>query len=99
LNGYQTRPPEYRMVHGTPMACNPVRGWMVMSGNVEKVSCVPNYEAVSALEGLLNSNETGAMHVRHPDKICEQFDRMNAVRGWNYALEVPSSELSRILIG
>jgi hypothetical protein len=97
LNGYQGRPPEYRLVHGTPMALNPIRGWMPMGGSVEKVNRVPNYEAVSALESLINSNETGVMRVRYPDRICEQFDQMNGVKGWNYALEIPSSELSRIL--
>jgi AbiTii len=76
LNGYQTTPPDYRMVHGRPMARNPVRGWMPMGGATEPLSSMMAYEAVSALEALVASTkDRGSLHKGFPDKIQAALDR------------------------
>jgi hypothetical protein len=98
LNGYETKAPEYRMVHGRPIARNPVRGWMPMGGSTEWLSQTRNGEAVASLEELLKSAKAGdTLHIAYPDFICAELDRQNGFHGWNYALEIPQSELARIL--
>jgi len=98
LKGYQGKPPEYRKVHGRPMGRNPYRGWMPLGGNTESISWMPNAEPVSSLEALLaKANKGSTFQVAYPDKLAAMLDQQNGVRGWNYALEVSPSELSRIL--
>ncbi|WP_316214433.1 MULTISPECIES: hypothetical protein [unclassified Bradyrhizobium] len=98
LNGYETPPPEYRRVRGRPMARNPIRGWMPVGGNTEKLSSVMSFEPVSSLEELLSSSKAGgSLQMPYPDEIQEFLNAANKVRNWNFALEVPPSELKRIL--
>ncbi len=98
LNGYETKAPEYRIVHGRPIARNPVRGWMPMGGSTEWLSHTRNGESVASLEALLMSaKHDSTLHVAYPDFVCAELDKQNGVRGWNYALEIPQSELARIL--
>jgi hypothetical protein len=98
LSGYNTKPPDYRKVGGTPVGLNPERGWMPISGEVGPLSHVRNRKPVSALEALLASATPGStIHVAYPDEVCAELDRANGVRGWTFRLQVPSSELTRIL--
>lgn len=98
LNGYETSSPEYRTIHGRPIARNPVRGWTPLGGHTELLSRMPCREAVASLEDLVRSTKPGGtLQVAYPDSICANLDQMNGVRGWNYALEISPSELVRIL--
>jgi hypothetical protein len=98
LKGYESKPPDYRKVHGRPMAFNPYRGWMAMGGYTEPLSGMRNPEPVSVLEDLVRScSDGGTLQVSYPDKIKEKLDEQNGVRGWNYCLEISPSELRRIL--
>ncbi|MGY4463930.1 AbiTii domain-containing protein [Bradyrhizobium sp. LB13.1] len=97
LKGYEVKPPEYRKVHGRPMAFNPYHGWMAMGGHTEQLSWMRNPEPVSVLEDLIRScSRGGSLQVSYPDKIKEMLDEQNGVR-WNYCLEISPSELGRIL--
>ena len=97
LNGYEAKVPDYRMVHGRPIARNPVRGWMPMGGSTEWLSQTRNGGG-SFLEGLLKSAKaSNTLHVVYPDFVCAELDKQNGVHGWSYALEIPQSELVRIL--
>jgi len=99
LNGYtSSAPPDYRKVHGTPIAVNPYGGPMPIGGHVDGLSWRTIREPVSALEALLNSTASGGtLQIGYPDKVREKLDRSNDVRGWNYYLQVSPSELNRIL--
>jgi hypothetical protein len=98
LNGYERAPPDYRRVHGTPMALNPVRGWEPIGGYIEPLSHANVGEPVSALEALLALPKSrGTLEIRYPDRVRERLDRSNGVQGWNYCLRVSPSELERIL--
>jgi hypothetical protein len=61
LSGYTDAPPDYRMVHGTPIAVNPYQGPMPIGGHVESLSRKAVGEPVSALEALLNSTASGGI--------------------------------------
>ncbi len=97
LNGYDGQPADYREVHGTPMGFNPVRGWMAIGGSVEPLSSRRNGQPVSALEALIESAKGASLQIPYSDRVREILDQQNGVRGWNYALQIPSSELTRIL--
>ncbi|WP_316219162.1 hypothetical protein [Bradyrhizobium sp. SZCCHNR2026] len=99
LNGYASdAPPDYRRVHGTPIAVNPYRGPMPIGGYVDGLSWKTVREPVSALEALLNSTGSGGtLQIGYSDKIREKLDHSNDVHGWNYYLQVSPSELRRIL--
>ncbi len=98
LNGYEAEPPPYRIVHGRPMGRNPVRGWIPIAGQKELISQLPNGQPVSSLESLLaQQNSGGTLHIPYSHEICTFLDQANGVDGWSYVLEVPASELSRIL--
>lgn len=98
LNGYESKPPDYRLVHGTPYALNPYQGWQPMGGYIEPLSTRRLGEPVSALEALLASvTSGGTLQVPYSDRVREKLDEMNGVHGWNYCLRVSSSELTRIL--
>jgi AbiTii len=98
LDGYESEPPPYRMVQGRPMARNPARGWLPISGAASMLSRLPNGQPVSALEELLAPNKDGGtLHIAYSDAICAMLDRANGVDGWVYGLEVSPSELRRIL--
>jgi AbiTii len=98
LNGYTSAPPDYRRVHGTPIAVNPYRGPMPIGGHVDGLSRRTIHEPVSSLEALLSSRERGGtLKIGYPDSVREKLDRSNDVRGWEYYLQVSPSELERIL--
>jgi AbiTii len=98
LNGYESEPPSYRMVRGRPVARNPARGWLPISGNTSTLSSLPNGQPVSALEELLaQNNDGGNLHIAYSDAICAMLDEANGVNGWVYVLQVSPSELRRIL--
>jgi len=100
LNGYETEPPPYRTVYGRPMGRNPVRGWIPITGQKELISQLPNSQPVSSLESLLAEQTTaggGTLHIPYSHEICAFLDQANRVHGWSYVLQVPASELSRIL--
>ena len=98
LNGYESAPPDYRRVHGTPFALTPFRGWEPIGGYVDSLSRKTIGEPVSALEALLASTKLGGtLQIRYSDKIREQLDRSNAVHGGTYCLQISTSELERIL--
>ena len=98
LNGYGDEPPSYRIVHGRPMGRNPVRGWIPISGRKELISQLGNGQPVSSLEALLAEQEAhNTLHIPYSDAICHLLDQANGVSGWTYVLEVPASELARIL--
>lgn len=98
LNGYESAPPDYRRVHGTPFALTPFRGWEPIGGYVDSLSRRTIGEPVSALEALLASTKSGGtLQIRYPDKISEKLDRSNDVHGGNYCLQISPSELERIL--
>jgi hypothetical protein len=98
LNGYHTSPPDYRRVHGVPIAVNPYRGPMPISGYIEGLSWKQVRDPVSALEALVASTASGGtLHMGYSDKVREKLDRANDVRGWDYYMQVSPSELQRIL--
>jgi hypothetical protein len=98
LNGYESAPPDYRRVHGTPLALNPVRGWEPIGGYIEPLSSMTIGEPVSALEALLALPKSGGtLQISYSDRVREKLDSTNGVRGWNYCLRVSPSELERIL--
>jgi AbiTii len=98
LNGYDSAPPDYRRVHGTPFALNPVRGWEPIGGYIEPLSTRTIGEPVSSLEALLAMPKSkGTLQISYSDKVRESLDQSNGVRGWNYCLRVSPSELERIL--
>jgi hypothetical protein len=98
LNGYETKPPDYRQVHGTPYALNPYHGWMPIGGYIEPLSTRRSGEPVSAIEALVASSKSGgALQIPYSDKVRAQLDEMDGVHGWNYCLRVSPSELTRIL--
>jgi len=97
LNGYESPPPDYRRVHGTPLALNPVRGWEPIGGYIEPISRKTIGEPVSALEALLALPKSGTLQIRYSDETRKRLDLSNGVRGWNYCLQVSPSELQRIL--
>jgi hypothetical protein len=98
LNGYETKPPSYRMVHGRPVGRNPIRGWMPIGGATSGISHTSNGQPVAALENFLaNDREGQSLHVPYPDKLAAHLDATNGVKGWSWALDVPMSEVERIL--
>jgi hypothetical protein len=98
LSGYETNPPPYRILHGRPMGRHPLRGWIPIGGNTARLSQWPNIQPVAALEALLAQQAPNkTLHMPYPDEICAQLDQDNGVRGWSYRLEIPASELTRIL--
>jgi len=90
LNGYtSSAPPDYRKVHGTPIAVNPYGGPMPIGGHVDGLSWRTIREPVSALEALLNSTASGGtLQIGYPDKVREKLDRSNDVRGWDWTLNL-----------
>jgi hypothetical protein len=98
LNGYASAPPDYRSVHGVPIAVNPYLGPMPIGGHIEGLSWKKLHEPVSALEALITSTASGeTLQIGYPDKVREKLDRSNDVHGWNYYLQVSPSEIKRIL--
>ena len=77
LNGYHTSPPDYRRVHGVPIAVNPYRGPMPISGYIEGLSWKQVRDPVSALEALVASTASGGtLHMGYSDKVREKLDRV-----------------------
>lgn len=98
LNGYDGMPPDYRVVHGIPMARHPYRGWEEIGGEVEWLSKRPNNQAISSIESIaVNATKTTRLHMPFPDKITAELNRLNGSHGWNCALVCPPSEMFRIL--
>lgn len=98
LNGYTSAPPDYRRVHGMPIAVNPYQGPMPIGGYVDGISWKTIRDPVSALEALLTSTASGStLQIGYSNKVREKLDRANGEHGWNYYLQVSPSELKRIL--
>lgn len=96
LNGYTTKLPDYRIVRGSPMALNPIRGWQPVSGAIELMSRRGVSQSVASLEELASRDE-GHLQIPFSDEIVAQLNEQNGVRGWPVSLHIDRSEVIRIL--
>jgi len=98
LNGYEGKPPEYRVTYGKPRAHHPLRGWQDLRGdNIELMSKRANGQAISSLEAMVtNADPAARLHTPFPDKLVAEFNKLNG-NDWRYVLEIAPSELVRII--
>jgi hypothetical protein len=98
LNGYSGEVPDYRVLHGQPMARNPFRGWQPVGGSVEALSKRANGQSVAVIEdALADAQNDTSFQVRYSDAICRRLDEQNGVAGWTWALQVPRNQFAGIL--
>lgn len=100
LSGYQSIEsiPSYRIVHGRPMAQNPVRGWEPIGGATEALSKRYISQSLASLEELIRGAEQPGATIHFPfsDEVAEKLNSSNGVHGWLVTLEVDKSLLRAI---
>jgi hypothetical protein len=97
LNGYSSSVPDYRVLHGRPMALNPYRGPLPIGGFVEHLSKRGNGQSVAEIESMLAADTARSFQLRYSDQICKKLDETNDVTGGNYYLEITRSQLAGVL--
>jgi hypothetical protein len=83
LNGYKATVPDYRVVHGLPMARNPFRGWEQIGGHVESISARPVGQSIASLEALIAGAEGKATRLSfpYPDELVAKLNESNGAHG------------------
>ena len=98
LSGYKGKVPEYRIISGSPMMLNPVRGWIPIGGAVEMLSRRPSGQPIAELESLVEGADGDASFmIPYPDKVSARLNEMNGIRGWTCALQVGRNQIAGIL--
>ncbi len=96
LQGYKGPVPPYRYVEGTPMALNPVRGWIPLLGRVGNISRLPVKQPISSLEDSY-AGADGHLQMAYASKLVEAIDEYNGTNWGHYALFISRSNLAEIL--
>jgi hypothetical protein len=99
LNGYSgVKPPDYRTVHGRPMAHHPYSGWQDLRGNnIDFMRRRSNNQAISSLEGMIaTAAPDTTLHMPFPDKIVADLNKHNG-NDWRYDLVIATNEIARII--
>jgi hypothetical protein len=98
LSGYRNASlPEYRIIHGRPMAQHPYRGWELIGGHVEGISTRHVGQSIASLEELARPREGATIHFPFSDSLVAQLNETNGTHGWSAALEVDRSAIVSIL--
>jgi AbiTii len=99
LNGYKTEVPDYRVVHGVPMAKHPYRGWEQIGGEVEGISTRQVGQSIASIEALIagSGGENARITFPYSDGLVAKLNETNGTRGWPATLFVDKSALVAIL--
>ena len=97
LNGYSSKPPDYRVLHGRPMCFNPYAGWQELGGAFDWMRRRANSQPVSSLESMSGAAPDVSLHMAFPHEITGKLNESNGTVGWNFDLVVPVSEAIRVL--
>lgn len=100
LNGYAQDVPDYRVVHGLPMARHPFRGWEQIGGHVEGINSRRVAQSIASLEELtaaVSANGEATIHFPYTDRLVARLNESNGTEGWPAALQVDRSAIAAIL--
>jgi hypothetical protein len=97
LNGYSETLPDYRIVHGTPMARCPDTGTqpLLLAPGVEWLSRKGVGEPIASLEHCLATGSSNLM-ISFPASITSELNKANGSRA-SYYLSISPNELARII--
>jgi len=95
LNGYTETVPDYRIVHGTPMAWCPYTGTQPILGGVDWLSKKAVRESIASLEQCLVSGSKDLM-ISFPSSITKALDKANGSHA-SYYLSISPNQLARII--
>lgn len=100
LKGYSGIPPDYRIVSGNPMAYNPLRGWIAITGGLsETLSRRAVGQPISSLEDLVARSDRGRgmLEMHFPADICELIDKTANYSFGRYSLHVDRTQLVGVI--
>ena len=99
LTGYKAKEdvPEYRIVHGRPIAQHPYRGWEPIGGAVEGISVRHIAQSIASLEELANAPKDATIQFPFPDALLKRLNESNDTVGWLAVLQVDKSTIVSIL--
>jgi hypothetical protein len=95
LNGYTEIVPDYRIVHGTPMAWCPYTGTQPILGGVDWLSKKAVGESIASLEQCLSSGSKDFM-ISFPASITKALDKANGSHA-SYYLAISPNQIARII--
>lgn len=100
LNGYPDKLPEYRKVHGQPVAWNPYNGWIPIMGDpkfVEIISTANIGQPIAGLSDLVKKEKSGELHFPVP---AELVSRLNDILNYPTArivIKIPRGAIIGVL--
>ncbi len=97
LKGYNETVPDYRIVHGTPMAWCPYTGTQpILGSQVEWLSKKAVSESIASLEQCLASGSKKGFVIAFPASITQALDKANGTHA-SYYLSISPNQLARII--
>ncbi|MCK1497993.1 hypothetical protein [Bradyrhizobium sp. 188] len=103
LNGYPAgvEIPEYRELHGKPMALNPYRGWIpIILGNDDldrMLSTCPVSQSIASMEAILRENKTSFVQFPLSPGMITHLNELTEVRFGTMAVHIPTGSAHGLL--
>lgn len=100
LSGYKEDVPEYRQLTGQPMAFNPYRGWIPITGEVAGwLSKRGLAQPIASIEDLISRSEgeNGELQMPYSPDIAALLDRHSEISWGRYALHIDRSQIVHVV--
>lgn len=98
LNGYPDKVPEYRQLRGQPIAFNPMRGWIPLTGDgIELLSIQHVGQPISGIEDALRQSNNANMHIPFSPQLVSRLDRSTNYSFGRYSLSVGRGQVASVV--